>query len=120
MEPTAASDGRPTGRRVFSPAVWSCIAKRLALSERELQIVQGVFDDAHQDAIAEELAISSHTVHTHLERLYHKLQVTSRVQLVVRIAECHVLFCQDLCQAPQSKSSPLCPDDASGRRPLPS
>lgn len=94
--------------------MWSCIANRLALSERELQIVQGVFDDAHQEAIAEELAISSHTVHTHLERLYHKLQVNSRVELVVRIAECHVLLCQD----PAGPAPPLCPHYASGRCPL--
>jgi DNA-binding CsgD family transcriptional regulator len=114
MQPAEASDGRPSGRRLFSPAVWTCIGQRLSLSERELQIVQSVFDDAHQDLIAKELGISSHTVHTHLERLYHKLQVTSRVDLVVRIAECHVLLCQD----PDSPVPPLCPQYDAGRCPL--
>jgi Bacterial regulatory proteins, luxR family len=33
----------------------------------------------------EGLGISSHTVHTHLERLYHKLAVGSRAALISRI-----------------------------------
>ena len=106
-------DARHSGRSLFNAAVWSCIARRLSLSERELQIVQGVFDDAHQDAIAKELGISSHTVHTHLERLYHKLHVTSRVELVVHIAECHVLLCQE----PDSPVPPLCHRRVAGECP---
>ena len=36
-------------------------------------------------AIASDLGISQHTVHTYLERVYRKLAVGSRVALVVRV-----------------------------------
>jgi DNA-binding CsgD family transcriptional regulator len=47
--------------------------------------MQAVFDDQKETAIAANLGISTHTVHTHLERLYRKLRVSSRVSLVVRV-----------------------------------
>jgi DNA-binding CsgD family transcriptional regulator len=56
--------------------------RSLKLSGRELQIVRGVFDDYTELAIAKNLNISPHTIHTHCERLYHKLAVTDRVKLV--------------------------------------
>ncbi len=61
------------------------IAKSLHLSARELDIVRCVFDDHTEPVIAEELGISAATVHTYLGRVYSKLSVGSRVQLVVRI-----------------------------------
>jgi len=64
---------------------WHGLACRLKLSPRELQIVRGVFRDKKERAIAAEYGISAHTVHTHLERLYRKLGVSSRVSLIVRI-----------------------------------
>ena len=70
---------------LLSQRAWRDVADSLKLSPRELQIVLHVFDDQKEQAIAEQLGISPHTVHTHLERLYHKLEVTSRVELVVRI-----------------------------------
>jgi DNA-binding NarL/FixJ family response regulator len=64
---------------------WKTIAKSLRLSPRELQIIQAIFDDRKELAIAHELTISVHTVHTHLERLYRKLGVSSRVGLILSI-----------------------------------
>ena len=93
MTATVEGGDRQTGRCLFGTDDWFTIANRLSLSERELQIVQAIFDDQHENQIAQELAISSHTVHTHLERLYHKLDVSSRVELVVRIVKCHLHFC---------------------------
>jgi DNA-binding NarL/FixJ family response regulator len=61
------------------------IANSLRISDRELEIIQGIFDDRKEFAIADELKISMHTVHTHLERLYRKLGVSSRVALVLYI-----------------------------------
>lgn len=78
-----------TGSEILSPSQWTALGLALRLSPRELQIVQGVFDDEKEAMIADRLGISSHTVHTHLERLYRKLSVRSRTMLVVRIfAEC--------------------------------
>lgn len=64
---------------------WQSIAKSLHLSGREIQIVQHIFDDHKELAIAQNLGISPHTVHTHLERLYHKLDVASRAGLIIRV-----------------------------------
>ena len=72
-------------RSVFPDDTWRALAVALNLSERELQIVQAVFDDDKESVIAADLGISSHTVHTHLERLYRKLGVSSRVSLVGRV-----------------------------------
>ena len=79
---------RPVIRRdrfILSYDAWKVIAKSLRISDRELQIIQGIFDDRKEFAIADELKISMHTVHTHLERLYRKLGVSSRAGLILCI-----------------------------------
>jgi DNA-binding CsgD family transcriptional regulator len=73
------------GRSILPYDAWRVIANSLCISDRELQIVQGIFDDRQEFAIADELKISVHTVHTHLERLYRKLGISSRVGLVLSI-----------------------------------
>ena len=73
------------GRSILPYDGWRTIAQSLRISNRELQIIQGIFDDQKEFAIADELMISVHTVHTHLERLYRKLGVSSRVALVLYI-----------------------------------
>lgn len=75
------------GAALIPEKEWCRIGGTLALSERELQLVRGVFDDLTEVAIADQLGISPHTVHTHCERLHHKLSVATRVQLVLRITE---------------------------------
>jgi DNA-binding NarL/FixJ family response regulator len=64
---------------------WKTIAKSLCISDRQLQIIQGIFDDQKELVIADELTISVNTVHTHLGRLYRKLSVDSRVALILCI-----------------------------------
>jgi DNA-binding NarL/FixJ family response regulator len=75
----------PTGRTVLSEEDWQHVTSVLALSAREAEILQAVFEDQKECCIAANLGISSHTVHTHLERIYRKLHVSSRVGLVVRV-----------------------------------
>ncbi len=70
---------------MFSDQDWTEIARLLDLSKRQLEIVRGVFDDQTEFAIAADLGISPHTVHTHFERLHRKLDVANRVQLVLRV-----------------------------------
>ena len=74
-----------SGRTVISEEGWLAIGQSLNLSARESQIVQGVFDDLKDCAIAEELGISRHTVHTHMRRIYRKLAIAGRVQLIVQV-----------------------------------
>ena len=83
--PTEARD-----RRLLSQAQWCSIALSLGLSSRELQIVQCIFDGRHELETAHVLGISAHTVRTHLKRLYRKLGVGNRCELLVRIFAAYV------------------------------
>jgi DNA-binding CsgD family transcriptional regulator len=73
------------GCKVLANASWLRVQRTLRLSQRELQIVQCLFEDEKQDAIAWRLGISSSTVNTYIQRLYTKLRVNSRSQLIVRV-----------------------------------
>jgi DNA-binding CsgD family transcriptional regulator len=62
--------------------VWVWLMHRLALSPRETQILKGVCNGADQADLAAELLISPHTIHTLTSRLYAKLGVRTRAQLI--------------------------------------
>lgn len=89
---------------MFSEVAWEAIGQSLHLSKRELEIVRGAFEDRTEFAIAADLHISPHTVHTHVERLHRKLQVTDRVQLVLRVMDEFLR----LTLSPQTKLPPIC------------
>ena len=75
----------------LSGEAWTRIVRSLGLSPREAEIVALLLsDDNRDDSIAEELAISRHTVHTYLERLYRKVGASSRSQVVTRIFQQYV------------------------------
>ncbi|HEY6349903.1 MAG TPA: helix-turn-helix transcriptional regulator [Candidatus Angelobacter sp.] len=59
---------------------------------REIQITQYIFDDKKTECIAAELGISVHTVNTYLQRLYCKLDVRSRPQLLLRVLKNHLEY----------------------------
>ena len=84
-DPIGDAPTRGVGKELLNESEWRAIARSLGLSERERQIVRRMFDDLKECAIADDLDISPHTVHTHLERLYHKLGVGSRCEVVVRV-----------------------------------
>lgn len=83
VAPDAASNG--VGQGVFAPTEWRALAAGLGLSPRECGIVRCVFDGASEKRIAEQLGLSPHTVHTYLWRIYRKLHVQSRQELLVRV-----------------------------------
>ena len=87
LPPNSRGRPRPPGSAIFSEQAWEEIACRLKLSGRELQIVRGIFDDEKDVAIAQHIGISLHTVHTHVERLHHKLAVANRSQLLLRVMQ---------------------------------
>jgi DNA-binding NarL/FixJ family response regulator len=104
----------PLGAVMLSEQAWQEIARSLKLSGQELQIVRGVFDDCTEFAIADNLNVSPHTVHTHCERLYHKLAVTDRVKLVLRVMDEFLA----LTAASGTSLPPICANWAAGRCPL--
>ncbi len=83
----AALDARTAtkGSLILSKKEWHALGRDLKLSSRALQLVRGVFDDRTEEAIADELSISAHTVHSYFTRLYQQLGVRSREQLLVFI-----------------------------------
>jgi DNA-binding CsgD family transcriptional regulator len=99
---------------VFNQRVWTAITRSFNLSNRELQLVRGVFDDCTDYSIASTLKISTHTVHTHFGRLYHKLRVANRAQLIVRVVDEFLA----MTASPGSALPPVCPHHAAHRCPL--
>ena len=69
----------------ITPDEWVEIATRLNLSSRESVITRRLLDNTSEADIAMELSIAARTVHAHLERLYKKLTVHSRSELIVRV-----------------------------------
>jgi DNA-binding CsgD family transcriptional regulator len=74
-----------TCQPVFVPGEWRSLASGLGLSPRECGIVRAVFDGDTEKRTAERLGLSPHTVHTYLWRIYRKLRVQSREELLVRV-----------------------------------
>ena len=63
------------------------ISELLGLSPREFQLTQAIFDGMGESEMAQALRISPNTVSCYLGRIYRKVGVSGRVQLVVRIIE---------------------------------
>ena len=87
---------------MLNQQAWAAVSRHLRLSPRESQIAQLVFVDRKEAAIALALQMSPHTVRSHMERLYRKLGVASRVQLVVHIVRTFLSLTSD-------EASPLPP-----------
>jgi DNA-binding CsgD family transcriptional regulator len=86
---TAPTSGLPTP--FFLPdATWTALSRSLRLSGREAQIAQGILAGYGKEGMALSLGISDHTVQTHLERLYRKLGVGSRCEVVVHLFAAYV------------------------------
>ena len=102
---------KPRGASLLSDHAWHEIGRTLGITKRELQIVQSVFDNQHETEIAKRFKISPHTVHMHLNRLFKKLAVTSRTELVLRIVEQMVT----LTLSETSVLPPICPRHHTGR-----
>ena len=109
-----AREERTSGARILGQQAWASISRSLGLSTRELQLVRGVFHDDTDFAIASSLGISPHTVHTHFERLHHKLGVDNRAQLIMRVVQEFL----KLTASPGSILPPLCPCRGDPRCPL--
>jgi DNA-binding CsgD family transcriptional regulator/tetratricopeptide (TPR) repeat protein len=62
-----------------------------ALSDREIEILLLVAQDASNGVIAEKCGVAIGTVKVHLHRIYQKLGVTNRIQ-AVRVAQAHRLL----------------------------
>lgn len=113
--PAAGAGEAPAGVvGALDATCWSLIAARLKLSGRECEIAQGVVEDLKEFAIALRLGVSPHTVRTHLERMYRKLDVNSRVELVVLIYNTRLAMSHEL----DSGVGPVCGRHDAGQCPF--
>lgn len=71
-------------RKPMHPRVRSAVAK-LGLTQRESQIVEKFAGGMSTQALASELYISAATVRTHLRKIFTKLEISSRVELLSQV-----------------------------------
>ena len=68
--------------KIFSKSEWAQLVKQLSLSPREAQIIKLLCDGHKNYSAACAFGISPATVRTHLRRLYAKLGVNDRFELL--------------------------------------
>lgn len=95
---------------MFGDHAWCEIGCALGVTKREVQIIQAVFDNLTQKGIANRLKITEHTAHTHLNRLFKKLKVSTRTELVLRVMEQMIA----LTLSETGVLPPICPRHHSG------
>ena len=70
---------------LFTGEEWAKLAGGLHLSRRQTQTARGLLQAMGDKQIASQLGVSVHTVRTHLNRMFAKLQTQDRGELVVRL-----------------------------------
>jgi DNA-binding NarL/FixJ family response regulator len=78
----ALRDGGGTSARLQPPAEDEGVAKLSTLTTRERRILRLVASGASLSEVSQGLKVSEHTIRTHLQNLYTKLGIHSRVQLI--------------------------------------
>ena len=84
-QPASDTQTATSGSSIFSSKEWAELGCDLKLSPRALQLIRGIVDDKTEEGIAYDLSISVHTVHSYLIRIYQRLGLCSREQLLVYI-----------------------------------
>ncbi len=77
---------RAVARKVLAHFKPSPSVRPDLLTERERDVVQGIVDGLGDKQVAARLGLAADTVRTYVKRIYKKLQVTSRTELVSRAA----------------------------------
>jgi ATP/maltotriose-dependent transcriptional regulator MalT len=72
--------------RTATPDLSARIRNDSGLTGRELEVLRLVADGLTNQAIAEKLFVSDHTVHRHLANILNKLSVSSRAAAVAQAA----------------------------------
>jgi DNA-binding NarL/FixJ family response regulator len=70
---------------IFSRAEWEELSEKLGLSPRQAQVASLLMRGLADKQIAMNLDISTHTLRTYLDRMFTKMQVSDRCELIVHI-----------------------------------
>jgi len=73
------------GQGLFCQDAWAGIAEKLGLSAHQVAILRRILADQSEEEIAQALALSRDTIHTHMQRLHQKLDAHSRLQLATAV-----------------------------------
>lgn len=83
----SAGAGSAVSRRLsLSHEEWQAVNEQLGLSERELQLVQQIFDGKKLYKVALDMKLSLATVKTYTQRVHRKLGLSDQRQLVLCVA----------------------------------
>lgn len=80
------------GSSPLPPEVWLQLRGVFRLSDRELQIVQRIFEEQEQDSIAQALGILPELVYRMTQRIYLKLHIGSRLELRSKVRSAYLAF----------------------------
>jgi DNA-binding CsgD family transcriptional regulator len=72
-------------RPSINTSVWFDVKGRILLTRREEEIVSLVADGLKNREIAEHLKLSEHTVKNHLFRVFERLGISSRAELILYV-----------------------------------
>lgn len=64
---------------------WALLQQKMRFTDRELEVLRGVFGEQTDKAIAIALGITSRTVRAHLESVYRKCRCRTRTGAVVSV-----------------------------------
>ncbi|HHH76643.1 MAG TPA: LuxR family transcriptional regulator [Phycisphaerae bacterium] len=79
---------------VFNDQEWQCLAGKLSLTPRQLDISRCLFKGFSDKKISSELGISISTVRTHLSRLFEKTNTQDRVSFILFLTENYISDCR--------------------------
>lgn len=65
--------------------LWLAIAEELGLTSQQQRIVELILRGRQDKEIAETMEISIPTVRTHLTRIYSRVEVSDRLELILRV-----------------------------------
>jgi DNA-binding CsgD family transcriptional regulator len=76
----------------LSHSDWKDIARVMRLTPRELQVARLLFEDNGRGSIARQLGCNLETARAHIDRIFEKLAVKSRLQFALRVVRVHLLL----------------------------
>lgn len=84
----------PDFQRVIQQAnqssFFDAFREKFKLSRREVQIIKLIKEGRQNKEIADDLNLSVQTIETHRKNIHSKLQVSSRIELVIKVQDMHL------------------------------
>ena len=74
---------------MFTAAQWTEIEVTLDVTHREIDVIRLILAHESEQEVARDLSIALSTVHSHMRRIYKKLDINCRSELIERVYEAH-------------------------------